>query len=88
MLSCSDNIAFGMAVSEKFLDPRVGRRLSLTLLNIFNFETGRQVCLTTKIEQIEKLTFFSHRQINFFFFFFSFLKIIERNMIKQVCLLN
>ena len=42
---CSDNIAYGMGVAENFLDPRIKNRTNLMLINLHNFETGRQVCL-------------------------------------------
>lgn len=40
---CSDNIAYGMAIAENFLDPRVKNRLNLLMVNLHNFETGRKI---------------------------------------------
>lgn len=38
---CSDNVQYGMAIAEKFLDPRVRNRTNVLLMNIHNSEVGR-----------------------------------------------
>lgn len=48
---CSDNIAYGMGVAENFLDPRIRNKTNLMLINLHNFETGRQIIEKNMIKQ-------------------------------------
>ena len=48
---CSDNIAYGMGVSEIFLEPQVKHRYKLTHLNMHNYETGRQIIEQNMVKQ-------------------------------------
>jgi hypothetical protein len=46
---CSDNVVYGMGVSEKFLDPRIRNRSNVLLINMHNSQAGREVnvCLVS-----------------------------------------
>jgi wingless-type MMTV integration site family protein 4 len=40
---CSENIAYGIGVSERFLDPVIRNKPQITAVNMHNLEVGRQV---------------------------------------------
>jgi hypothetical protein len=42
---CSDNVGYGMGITEKFLDPRIKNKTNILLINIHNNEAGRQVVI-------------------------------------------
>lgn len=48
---CSDNINYGMAVAENFLDPRIKSRTRLLFLNLHNFEIGRKIIEKNMVKQ-------------------------------------